>query len=60
MTLIELLELIDENSFVTIKSTEIDKDIAKYDGRNSIPNGLNRFAVLKIRGKIEIEIMEEI
>ena len=60
MTLIELLELIDENSFVTVKSTEIDKDIAKYDGRNSISNGLNRFAVLKIRGKIEIEIMEEI
>lgn len=56
MKLGELLELIDENSWVTVKSAETGEDIARYNGKDNIPKGLNPCIVLKISGDYGIEI----
>ena len=52
----ELLELIDENQNVTITSADTGEIIACYNGRDSIPNGLNPCIVRKIRSDYSIEI----
>lgn len=56
MKICELLELIDENQNVTITSEDTGEIIACYNGRDSIPRGLDPCIVRKIRADYAIEI----
>ena len=48
MKLINLLEIINENAEVRVYNSDGD-EIARYDGRNSIPKSLNGEEVDRIR-----------
>ena len=54
----ELIELIDENQNVTITSEDTGEIIACYDGRNSIPRGLDPCIVRKIRTDYAVYAIE--
>lgn len=47
MRLIELLEIINENTYVSIREKE-GRGIAIYDGKNSIPTELNNETVFQV------------
>lgn len=48
MKLGDLIELIDENTFVIVREFGTENTIASYDGRDSIPEGLNPCIVKRI------------
>lgn len=56
MKLGELIELIDEETWVTIKSADTGEEIARYNEKDSIPSGLNPCIVVKIRADYCLEI----
>lgn len=56
MKLIDIISLIDENQTVVVVNTE-NKEIARYDGRDSIPTELNDRTVEKISSIGFIAIM---
>ena len=56
MTIKDILELVDENTFVSITDSETGAVIATYNGKDSIPKGLNPCKVVKIRADYSLEI----
>lgn len=58
MKICELLELIDENQLVNVTSADTGEIIACYDGRNSIPRGLDPCIVRKIRTDYAVYALE--
>ena len=56
MKIKDILELVDDNTFVNIVDSESGSVIATYNGKDSIPKGLNPCEIIKIRADYSLEI----
>ena len=60
MTLIELLENINDNMTVIVNDTETQKELCRYDGRDAIDEQYNECTVFDIVASAENELTIDI
>lgn len=59
MAILDLISLVSEHSRVRVVDSE-KREVALYDGKNSIPNELNDREVVSIRAEISVNVKAEI